>query len=162
MKAGEASSEWFPQSRSARLGCSGVSEPRWAMRRRELGERAFGPLVATLDRPQARTVALIAPALVALMPSNAMRFSSSRRSSTPQAKAPCAPPPWSARLTSLTPDALPARTIRAGLRSPPPVPSSGELFIEMSIVAFRSRFRCDTRRGARYVRVGKYFSAQIP
>src|SRR5829696_5076601 len=43
------------------------------------------------------TVAFMAPALVALMPSNAI-VSSSRRSSTPQVKAPCAPPPWRARL----------------------------------------------------------------
>src|SRR4051794_25317326 len=44
------------------------------------------------------TVAFMAPALVALMPSNAIVSSSSRRSSTPQVKAPCAPPPWRARL----------------------------------------------------------------
>src|SRR5215207_6240158 len=44
------------------------------------------------------TVAFMAPALVALMPSNSIVSSSSRRSSTPQVKAPCAPPPWRARL----------------------------------------------------------------
>src|SRR5215204_1525096 len=44
------------------------------------------------------TVAFMAPALVALMPSNCRLSSSSRRSSTPQVKAPCAPPPWRARL----------------------------------------------------------------
>src|SRR3954447_4912225 len=48
----------------------------------------------------------MAPALVALIPSKATRSSSSSRSSTPQAKAPCAPPPWRARFTMLT--ALPA------------------------------------------------------
>ena len=51
--------------------------------------------------PEANTVAFIAPALVALMPSNPMRSSSSRRSRTPQVKAPCAPPPCRARLMNL-------------------------------------------------------------
>ncbi len=41
----------------------------------------------------------MAPALVALMASMESRPSSSSLSSTPQAKAPCAPPPCSARLT---------------------------------------------------------------
>src|SRR5271169_2192 len=52
-------------------------------------------------RPQASTAALIALALAALMPSNVMCSSSSRRSMTPQVKAPCAPPPCRARLISL-------------------------------------------------------------
>src|SRR5947209_12015483 len=41
----------------------------------------------------------MAPALVALMPSNSIRPSSMIRSSTPQAKAPWAPPPCRARFT---------------------------------------------------------------
>ena len=52
--------------------------------------------------PAARAAAFIAPALVALMPSIPRRSSSSRRSSTPQVKAPCAPPPCRARLIDLT------------------------------------------------------------
>src|SRR5258708_39689671 len=47
----------------------------------------------------------MAPALVALTPSILIRSSSSRRSSTPQVKAPCAPPPCSARLTVRAPPA---------------------------------------------------------
>src|SRR3954452_919237 len=43
------------------------------------------------------TVAVMAPGLVALVPSNSIVSSSRRRSSTPQVKAPCAPPPWRAR-----------------------------------------------------------------
>src|SRR5690349_1371469 len=42
----------------------------------------------------------MAPALVPLMPSMTSRPSSRRRSSTPQVKAPCVPPPWSAKLTA--------------------------------------------------------------
>ncbi|MCY1429722.1 hypothetical protein D9M71_456520 [compost metagenome] len=50
------------------------------------------------NRPWASTTAFIAPALVPLMPSKSTRPSSSRASSTPQVKAPCAPPPCRARL----------------------------------------------------------------
>src|SRR5271156_1401970 len=67
----------------------------------EFGERAFGSLPSTFARPQANTAALTAPALAALMPSNAMRSSSSKRSRTPHVKAPCAPPPCRARLIDL-------------------------------------------------------------
>src|SRR5215831_15367198 len=48
----------------------------------------------------------MAPALVAEMPSMAMRASSISLSSTPQANAPCAPPPCSAKLTTLVSPAL--------------------------------------------------------
>src|SRR3712207_4582405 len=66
----------------------------------------------------------MAPAEVALMPSSAMRSSSSSRSSTPQVKAPCAPPPCRARFTVFVPAApsvarrvfLPAST-----RTPPSI-----------------------------------------
>src|SRR6516225_8091673 len=49
--------------------------------------------------PEARATAFMAPALVALIASIPRRPSSSKRSITPQTKAPCAPPPWSARFT---------------------------------------------------------------
>ena len=48
--------------------------------------------------PAASATALTAPALVALIQPMSSVSSSSRRSSTPQVKAPCAPPPSSARL----------------------------------------------------------------
>src|SRR5690606_1691075 len=51
--------------------------------------------------PAAMTTALIAPALAPLMPAISRRSSSSSRSSTPQVKAPCAPPPCRARSTCL-------------------------------------------------------------
>src|SRR5215469_8767366 len=51
--------------------------------------------------PSASMTAFIAPAEVPEMPSITSRPSSSRWSSTPQVKAPCAPPPWSARLIFL-------------------------------------------------------------
>src|ERR1700752_976219 len=41
----------------------------------------------------------MAPAEVPEMPSKRSQFSSSKRSSTPQVKAPCAPPPCKARAT---------------------------------------------------------------
>ena len=49
----------------------------------------------------AATAALIAPALVPLSPSSDTRPSSSSLSSTPQVKAPWAPPPCRARLMTL-------------------------------------------------------------
>jgi hypothetical protein len=55
------------------------------------------PLAA---KPSTVTAAFIAPAEVPEMPSNSSQGSSSSRSITPQVKAPCAPPPCSARSTS--------------------------------------------------------------
>src|SRR5204862_7472777 len=48
--------------------------------------------------PAATATAFTAPALVPLIQPTSIVSSSSRRSSTPQVKAPCAPPPSSARL----------------------------------------------------------------
>ena len=48
-------------------------------------------------QPCAITTAFMAPALLPLMPSKCMRGSCSSASSTPQVKAPCAPPPCRAR-----------------------------------------------------------------
>ena len=56
------------------------------------------PARPTSARPAATATALTAPALVALIQAKSSVSSSSRRSSTPQVKAPCAPPPSSARL----------------------------------------------------------------
>src|SRR5262245_10741399 len=50
-------------------------------------------------RPAASATALTAPALVPLSQPGSIVSSSSSRSSTPQVKAPCAPPPSSARLS---------------------------------------------------------------
>src|SRR5438093_5628115 len=47
------------------------------------------------------------------MPSKSMRSSSSRRSSTPQVKAPCAPPPCNARLTVCVVSAAARRVVRS-------------------------------------------------
>jgi hypothetical protein len=77
-------------------------------------KRVFGSLVPTLDQIAGEYGRVDRPGISrtnAVETSNAMRISSIRRSSTPQAKAPRAPPPWSARLTGLLPNALPARMI---------------------------------------------------
>ena len=52
-------------------------------------------------QPCSRMAAFMAPALVPLTASTISRSSSSSASSTPQVKAPCEPPPCSARLTRL-------------------------------------------------------------
>src|SRR5271155_4200859 len=71
------------------------------MRRQRSASERLAPWRPPSARPPANMAALIAPALAALMPSNAMRSSSSNRSRTPQVKAPCAPPPCRARLIDL-------------------------------------------------------------
>src|SRR5262245_16071135 len=61
--------------------------------------------------PSASTTALMLPAPVAVIPSKVSRSSSSKRSSTPQVKAPWLPPPCSARLIAFGPsDGLVAST----------------------------------------------------
>jgi hypothetical protein len=52
-------------------------------------------------KPSTSTAAFIAPAEVPEMPSMPSQGSSSRRSSTPQVNAPCAPPPCSAKSTRM-------------------------------------------------------------
>jgi hypothetical protein len=73
----------------------------WLIRRQNSVSALFAPARPPVAMPDANTVAFIAPALVALTPSISMRSSSSRRSRTPQVKAPCAPPPCKARLRGL-------------------------------------------------------------
>src|SRR5262249_38036221 len=68
--------------------------------------------------PDARATAFIAPALVALIASIPSRPSSSIRSTTPQTKAPCAPPPWRARFTFF--DGLLLTLANFGCRGPKP------------------------------------------
>src|SRR5271170_5379081 len=75
-------------------------------------------------KPSANTTALTAPALVPVMPSKLSRFSSRRRSSTPQLKAPWLPPPWSARLTTFC--------STTWLRSKPAAPTASSCFINVS------------------------------
>src|SRR6185312_14481509 len=62
---------------------------------------SMAPWRPSFRKPSVKTTPFMAPALVPLMPSMKMRPSRISRSSTPQVKAPCAPPPCSARLTRL-------------------------------------------------------------
>src|SRR5262249_46407576 len=70
-------------------------------------------------RPAASATALTAPALVPLSQPGSIVSSSSSRSSTPQVKAPCAPPPSSARLRSRL---RRMKTKEGTPHSPPPRP----------------------------------------
>src|SRR3984957_12720878 len=93
----------------------------------------------------------MAPALVALMPSNRRSFSSSRRSSTPQVKAPCAPPPWSARLMVFLVAALarPDDLVEdSGLAAWPPVVTSSMAFPRDRFGLMRRPAAIDRKRGA--------------
>ena len=79
---------------------SGRSPPRLAARQKSASRlrASSGPPRAS---PSASITALMAPADAPEMPSISSRPSSSRWSSTPQVKAPWAPPPCSARLMRL-------------------------------------------------------------
>src|SRR4051812_27106853 len=78
---------------------------KWSRRRRASG-------LPPARRPAATSTAFTAPTLAPLTASNVRSASSSRRSSTPQAKAPREPPPWRARERRLVPP-------RAGFASKP-------------------------------------------
>jgi hypothetical protein len=56
------------------------------------------PALVPCGVPSASTTALMAPALLAVIPSNDNRSSSSRRSRTPQVNVPWAPPSCKAKL----------------------------------------------------------------
>src|SRR6185503_19202267 len=68
-------------------------------RRQKFSSAARAPSAPSPAKPSTSTAAFIAPADVPEMPSMPSQGSSSRRSSTPQVKAPCAPPPCSAKST---------------------------------------------------------------
>src|SRR5579859_5905929 len=72
------------------------NEVSLVMRCQKLASSLRAPSRPPFTSPQARSVALIAPTLAPLMLSNAQVGSSRSRSSTPQVKAPKAPPPCSA------------------------------------------------------------------
>src|SRR6516165_4926894 len=101
MKAGDFSTEPVRIRRSSRDGCKGPQAAASLISRQKLASVSFAPSRPPTVRPYAMTAAFMAPALVAQIPSNEIRSSSSRRSRTPHVKAPCAPPPCKARLTVL-------------------------------------------------------------
>ena len=82
--------------------------PRWKglylaaseTRFQKVSSAARAPVAPPSAKPLASTAAFMAPAEVPEMPSIVSQSSSSRRSTTPQVKAPCEPPPWKARSTS--------------------------------------------------------------
>src|SRR5262245_31567557 len=87
--------------RSYHEGCKTPHLAAWATRCQKSASAPIAPSRPPTVRPWASTTAFMAPALVALMPSISNRGSFSRRSRTPQVKAPWAPPPCSARLATL-------------------------------------------------------------
>lgn len=73
-----------------------ASEAAWLTRRQKFASFARAPSRPPSIIPAASRTALTAPALDPLTASNAIPGSSSKRSRTPQVKAPNDPPPWSA------------------------------------------------------------------
>ena len=91
-KAGESSRVQRPIRRSSGVRCNGLraAASRPAARSIERGARASAPAMV---HPSASTAAFMAPAEVPDIASIRSHGSSSSRSSTPQVKAPCEPPP---------------------------------------------------------------------
>src|SRR4051812_47036280 len=79
--------------------CTGDSTPSRLTRFQNLRSCSRAPSGPPSRQPSTRTTAFIDPALAPVIASIASRPSSISRSSTPQVKAPCAPPPWSASET---------------------------------------------------------------
>ena len=91
-----------PKNLSQGISRSGDTGPPASGMSPQKSASAFSaPCRPSFGSPCASTAAFIAPAEVPEMPSKASRPSSRIASSTPQVKAPCAPPPCSARLTVL-------------------------------------------------------------
>ena len=100
MYIGEFSSVQWPVSISIGPRCIGLKRDASDTRFQKVSSAALAPSTPPCARPLAITAAFIAPAEVPEMPSICSQGSSSSRSSTPQVKAPWAPPPCRARSTS--------------------------------------------------------------
>ena len=100
MKAGEKSSDQRPSSTSSGVRRKGLSRAARDTADQNRSSAARAPSAPPAAWPSASTAAFIAPAEVPEMASISSQGSSSRRSSTPQVKAPWAPPPCKARSTS--------------------------------------------------------------
>ena len=96
---GEVSSVQRPSITSRGVRRKGLSNAASETRRQNCSSAALAPSAPPAAWPLMRTAAFMAPAEVPEMPSISSLGSSKRRSRTPQVKAPCAPPPWSARST---------------------------------------------------------------
>ena len=99
MKLGELSSVHLPASRSSGLRWNGLNRAARDTRLQKSSSAARAASRPPAAIPCAKTAAFIAPAEVPEIASTSSQVSSSRRSSTPQAKAPCEPPPCSATST---------------------------------------------------------------
>src|SRR5215831_6763369 len=97
--AGEWSSVQRPSNTSSGVRRSGLSSAAFDTRRQKFSSATRAPSAPSSAWPSTSTAAFIAPAEVPEMPSIRSHGSSSRRSRTPQVKAPCAPPPCSAKST---------------------------------------------------------------
>ena len=100
MNAGELSSVQLPRSRSIGARWNGLKVAARDTRRQKSSSAARAASRPPFAMPWAKTAAFIAPAEVPEIASTSSQGSSSSRSSTPQVKAPCDPPPCSARSTS--------------------------------------------------------------
>ena len=119
--ASSAAARTRTAARSRRAAAPAALPPKLAARQKSASRcrASSGPPRAS---PSASITAFTAPAEAPEMPSMASRPSASSWSSTPQVKAPCAPPPCRARLTRLLAWANPSRRARRGAGAPPRAP----------------------------------------
>src|SRR5436190_19015350 len=98
---GEESSVQRPSSISIGPRRNGLKRAASETRRQKLSRAARAPSAPPSAWPSTSTAAFIAPADVPEMPSIPSHGSSSRRSNTPQVKAPWEPPPCNAKSTNM-------------------------------------------------------------
>ena len=118
MKTGEELSDQRPSSRSRGVRCSGLNSAALATRAQKTSSAARAPGAPPSAQPSASTAAFMAPAEVPEIASIRSHDSSSRRSRTPQVKAPCEPPPCSAKSTRSGSRSFPVLTDVRGIYLP--------------------------------------------
>src|SRR6476620_10206366 len=95
----DVSSVHRPRRMSSGLRRKGLNRAPLETLFQKSSSRSLAPSAPPSAWPSTRTAAFIAPADVPEMPSIRSHGSSIKRSSTPQVKAPCEPPPCKARST---------------------------------------------------------------
>jgi hypothetical protein len=99
MNTGDVSRVQRPRRTSSGLRRKGLNRAPSETCFQKSSRRALAPSAPPSAWPSTRTAAFMAPADVPEMPSIRSHGSWSKRSSTPQVKAPCEPPPCKARST---------------------------------------------------------------
>ena len=92
-----------PAAKGKRTPSASGEPEAMATRRQKVSSRRLASAGPPVARPWASMAAFMAPALAPLTAPTRIAGSSSRRSNTPQVKAPREPPPWSASVAGTGP-----------------------------------------------------------